>query len=109
GLAALSTTGIVQRTGPGTYIAAPTVTPTDVIFATAGQSIINLTNVTSTSRFPAGTLSYIQVFLNGIQQREDNSTGTAYGTPGSFYVSGAAQITFFASLSLGDEVTVYQL
>lgn len=81
----------------------------DVIFATAGQSIFNLTNVSSVSKFPAGTTAFVKVYLNGVQQREDNAAGNAYAIQGSFFVSGVAQITFFNTLTLNDEVTVYQL
>lgn len=84
----------------------------DVFFATASQTILNTTAVQTITKsaFPSGT-SYVQVFVNGVQQREDNSTGTGFVAhpPGQFFVSGAHQITFFTGLSLGDEVTLYQL
>lgn len=84
----------------------------DVFFATASQTVFNTTNVSTTSKtaFPSGT-AYIQVFVNGVQQREDNSAGTGFSPnpTGQFYVSGGHQITFFVGLSVNDEVTLYQL
>ncbi len=99
----------ITSNGPGTSPTWQSGQLNDVIFATSGQTVVTLTNVTATSKFPAGTTAYVKVYLNGIQQREDNSTGNAYTIEGSFYVSAYNQITFFNPLSLNDEVTVYQL
>ena len=78
----------------------------DVLFATASQTVFNTTNAATTTKFGAGTKAFIGVYVNGVRQREDNSSGTAYATPGNFYVSGANQITFFTGLAVNDEVTV---
>lgn len=82
--------------------------PTDIFFATAGQTNFTLTNVSATSRFPGGTASYITVYVNGVLQREDNPGGNAYPVQGSFYVLNSSTIVFFTGLGLNDEVTVYQ-
>jgi hypothetical protein len=84
----------------------------DVLFSTATQTIFNTVVVQTTAKtaFPNGTV-YLQVFVNGIQQREDNSAGTGFSpnSSGQFYVSGGHQITFFTGLVANDEVTIYQL
>lgn len=86
-----------------------TPVPTDVVFTTGGETTITLTNVSATSRFPTGTASYIQVFVNGVLQREDNSTGNAYPVVGSFYVSSSSSLEFFTAFGISDEVIVYQI
>ena len=64
--------------------------------ATAAQTVIN-TTMTTTAK-GAGK-AYLQVFKNGVQQRE--------GATGSFTVTGANQFTFTAGLVAGDEINVY--
>lgn len=84
----------------------------DILFATSAQTIFNTVTVATVAKtaFPNGT-AFLQVFVNGVQQREDNSAGTGFGAnpAGQFFVSGAHQITFFTGLSTADEVTLYQL
>ena len=83
----------------------------DVLFATASQTVFTtVVQTVAKSTFPYGK-AFLQVFVNGVLQREDNSTGTGFSPnpSGQFYVSGGNQITFFTGLSLGDEVTLYQL
>lgn len=83
----------------------------DILFATASQTVFNTTTVTTTAKvaFPNGK-AFLLVFVNGVQQREDNSVASGFSPnpSGQFYVSGASQITFFTGLSLNDEVTIYQ-
>lgn len=82
---------------------------TDVVFIASPTTLVTLTNVTAISRFPSATVSYIIVFVNGVLQREDNSSGNAYPVPGAFYVSSTSQLTFFANLNTSDEVIIYQI
>jgi hypothetical protein len=64
--------------------------------ATAAQTVIN-TTMTTTAK--GSGKSYLQVFKNGVQQRE--------GATGAFTVTGTNQITFTAGLAAGDEINVY--
>lgn len=66
------------------------------ITATAGQTVLNTT--VSTIANSAGK-SYLQVFLNGVLQRE--GAGKAYT------VTGSTQIQFNSGLALNDEVDIY--
>lgn len=63
------------------------------------SQVINTTNVNTIEK--TSTISYQQVFLNGILQRE--------GSTGNYTVTGANQITFSIVLNTGDEVIIYQL
>lgn len=64
--------------------------------ATAGQTIFTTTVATVAK---AGGLAYLQVFVNGVLQRE--------GPTGAFEVTGPTEITFAVGLALNDEVTIY--
>lgn len=77
--------------------AAPSGRNTDFIIAAAGQTIIPLTNVSATAQ--SGGISYVQVFRNGILQREN----------GTYNVISSSQITFTTGLTLNDEIIIYQL
>lgn len=70
---------------------------TDFIIATLGQTVVTLTNVSAIAQ--GSGISHIQVFVNGILQREG----------GNFSVTSSTQITFAAALAAGDEIIVYQL
>jgi hypothetical protein len=66
----------------------------DFITATAAQTVFN----PSCSTVANGSgLAYLQVFVNGVKQREG----------GSYTVTGANQITFAAGLAVNDEVEFY--
>lgn len=66
------------------------------IVAMGGETVIN-TTVSTTAK--TSTTSYLQVFLNGVLQRESLLLG--------YSVTGTNQITFVDALVAGDEVTIY--
>jgi hypothetical protein len=64
--------------------------------ATAAQTVFTTTLTTTAN---AGGKSYLQVFVNGVKQREGGSA--------AYTVTGATQITFNTGLAAGDEVDFY--
>ncbi|MGI0075811.1 MAG: hypothetical protein ACREAU_00200, partial [Nitrosopumilaceae archaeon] len=69
----------------------------DYITGSGGQTIVNTTNVITTAK--TVTLTFFEVFLNGILQLETDS----------YTVTGANQFTFLAALVGGDEIIINQI
>jgi hypothetical protein len=76
---------------------APVSTPfIEEITATSGQTVVNTTVITKAK---ANNVAFIQVFLNGVLQRE--------GSNKSYTVTGNKQITFNSGLLADDDITIY--
>lgn len=75
----------------------------DYVTGTVG-STLSLTNVSALAK--TIDTSFIQVFVNGILQREDVS---GFPQTGNYFVAGTSQLTFAVALVATDEVLVYTL
>lgn len=107
GLSALSSAGFVKRTGAGTYTAGALSSSGanfDIVVVASSTTLVALTNVPGVAK--TTSRAFIQVFKNGILQREDV---TGFPAGGAFFVSTSSQLTFASALAVNDEITVYQI